>query len=74
MHQATSLRTSGVKTLEFAGLFGTAEAVPSLEQFLGWLLVRNARCSGPQMEYNPRRHGQAKSEEKREAAAQPQKV
>jgi hypothetical protein len=39
MLRATSLRSSGVKTPEFAGLFGTAEAVPSREPFVKWLLV-----------------------------------
>jgi len=34
-----SLRTSGVKTPEFPKLFGTAEAVPSREPSMKWLLV-----------------------------------
>jgi hypothetical protein len=39
MLQATSLRSSGVETPEFAGLFGTAEAVPSREPFMRRLLL-----------------------------------
>jgi hypothetical protein len=34
MLRGTILRTSGVKTPEFAELFGTAEAVPSQESFV----------------------------------------
>ena len=33
------LLPSGVKTPEFRGLFGTAEAVPSRIPFVRWLLV-----------------------------------
>ena len=33
------MRTSGVKTLEFPQLLGTAEAVPSREPFMRRLLV-----------------------------------
>jgi len=38
MLRATNQRTSGTKTPEFAHLFGTAEAVPSQEPFMRWLL------------------------------------
>src|SRR5271157_763701 len=42
--------TSGVKTPEFAQLFGTAEAVPSQELLMKWLLARQNRKA---LEHNP---------------------
>jgi len=43
MLHATSLHSSGVKTPESADLFGTAEAVPSQEPFMRWLLVAEGK-------------------------------
>jgi len=39
MLQHHALPTSGVKTPAFRELFGTAEAVPSRELFMRWLVV-----------------------------------